>query len=47
MTIVGKFEEPISPARLVTCLSDVVSNNEAYIVAARADRLERLVNQVI
>ena len=35
------------PETLVQKLNDVVANNEAFVVAARADRAERDMNQAI
>ena len=47
MMIVGRQEGFADPETLVQKLNDVVANNEAFVVAARADRAERDMNQAI
>ena len=47
MMIVGRQEGFAYPETLVQKLNDVVANNEAFVVAARADRAERDMNQAI
>ncbi len=46
MMIVGRFEGFISAEDLLRRLVLVIRDNEAYIVAARAEREERQINQV-
>ena len=46
MMIVGRFEGFISAEDLLRRLVLVIRDNEAYIVAARAERQERQINQV-
>ena len=46
MMIVGRFEGCVSSSDLVQKLTLVIRDNEAYIVAARAERTERQINQV-
>jgi FAS-associated factor 2 len=45
MMIVGRFEGFITADDLVRNLLLVVRDNEAYVVAARAERQERHINQ--
>nr|CAG4652067.1 EOG090X0B12 [Triops cancriformis] len=45
MTIVGRLEGYVGPELLVQRLQALVSDNEAFLVAARADRNERSFNQ--
>ena len=47
MMIVGRQEGFLDPDALVARLTAVVSDNEAFVVAARADRAERDMNQAI
>merc|ERR1712223_1909191 len=48
MMIVGRLEgAPPNPVIIAERLSNVVRDNEAFIVAARADRAERHMNQTI
>jgi FAS-associated factor 2 len=46
MMIVGRFEGYVSATDLVQKLTIVIRDNEAYIVASRAERTERQINQV-
>ncbi len=46
MMIVGRFEGFISAEDLLRRFVLVIRDNEAYIVAARAEREERQINQV-
>uniref|UniRef100_A0A1B6C6X3 UBX domain-containing protein n=1 Tax=Clastoptera arizonana TaxID=38151 RepID=A0A1B6C6X3_9HEMI len=45
MTIVFRQEGPVEPAQLIRRLQSVIEKNEASIIAARADRMERSFNQ--
>ena len=47
MMIVGRQEGFLGPDALVARLTAVVADNEAFVVAARADRAERDMNQAI
>ncbi|KAK7469954.1 hypothetical protein BaRGS_00036058 [Batillaria attramentaria] len=47
MTAVARIEGPIGPAELVTRLETVMRENEASLVAARAEREERQFNQTL
>ena len=45
MTVVGRFEGPAPAAALLARLRAAVADNEAFLVAARADRQERSFNR--
>lgn len=47
MTLVSKIEGPISAPELLVQLSQLISDNEADLVVARADKAERNMNQLI
>ena len=47
MMVVGRIEGTIKPGPLVQRLEEIVRDNEAFIVAARADREARSLNQSI
>ena len=47
MMIVARFEGYISVDQLIQKLVEAIRDNEAYIVAARAERQERQINQVL
>nr|CAH0106701.1 unnamed protein product [Daphnia galeata] len=47
MTVVGRIEGFIGPEALVERLRTTISDNEAFLVAARADREERSFNQAL
>jgi hypothetical protein len=46
MMIVARFEGLVTADVLVRRLTEAIRDNEAYIVAARAERQERQINQV-
>lgn len=45
MTLVGRMEGPVSPEEFIRRLRSVFEANEAYLIAARAERIERSFNQ--
>jgi hypothetical protein len=47
MTLVSKIEGPISAAELLVQLAQLMSDNEADLVVARADKEERSMTQLI
>lgn len=47
MTLVSKIEGPISAAELLVQLSQLIADNEADLVVARADKAERNMTQLI
>lgn len=47
MTVVARIEGPIGPAELMQRVDRLISDNEAGLVAARADREERSFNQTL
>nr|CAG4645726.1 EOG090X0B12 [Lynceus sp. MCZ IZ 141354] len=47
MIVVGRIEGLISSTDLIGRITNIVSDNEAYLIAARADREERNFNQVL
>lgn len=47
MTVVGRIEGFVEPECLLQRLRTIISDNEAFLVAARADREERSFNQAL
>lgn len=47
MTVVGRLEGPVGPQELIERLRTVVQDNEASLIAARAERVERNFNQTL
>ncbi|XP_063244113.1 FAS-associated factor 2 [Bacillus rossius redtenbacheri] len=47
MTVVGRLEGSLEPRGLLDHLQRIVADNEASLVAARADRVERSFNQTL
>lgn len=45
MTLVGRMEGPVSPEEFIRRLRSVFEANEAYLIAARAERMERSFKQ--
>lgn len=45
MTLVGRMEGPVSPVEFIRRLRLIFEANEAYLIAARAERIERSFNQ--